>query len=304
MGDRTTVKLVIRKADFLKYPTLFSENDEQEDGGQYGETKQPDLLVSLTYFDIDEAHLGFEDTLKQNRIPYNKSWGNGHGYTQGSEHYRILSDGLTETNRFVGVVRGAIDIDAAINAYQLGNITAFLVEQKNNSSIMSWDDQEIIMQCRATTEAALLTYEQAVLDNMISVMVSAQGHSAPRRIDVDIKKHAVSCLVNQGYLLDPADRHIITPYSLDASTPFTLRDDSMPKEGDVIGSMDNSLNLGISLHFDGYSDHCSQDSNGTPIYIEKYEGKLRVIVYADINQEDPTHVICLEGANINKRTAE
>lgn len=37
---------------------------------------------------------------------------------------------------------------------------------------------------------------------------------------------------------------------------------------------------------------------------EIWQGELRLLVWADINQEDPTHVISLEGAKITARTCE
>jgi hypothetical protein len=46
----------------------------------------------------------------------------------------------------------------------------------------------------------------------------------------------------------------------------------------------------------GYGDYDSTDGEGTPIMVEVFEGKLRVIIWSDINQEDPTHIISLEGA--------
>jgi hypothetical protein len=51
----------------------------------------------------------------------------------------------------------------------------------------------------------------------------------------------------------------------------------------------------------GYGDYGSADGYGTPVLIERYNNELRVIVYADINQEDATHVTSLEGARETKR---
>ncbi|TRZ50079.1 MAG: hypothetical protein D4S01_07410 [Dehalococcoidia bacterium] len=59
--------------------------------------------------------------------------------------------------------------------------------------------------------------------------------------------------------------------------------------------------LGIFLEFDGYGECSAQDGDGVPVMLEVYNGKLRVIVWADINQKDPTHVISLEGALESKR---
>ena len=41
--------------------------------------------------------------------------------------------------------------------------------------------------------------------------------------------------------------------------------------------------------------HSPAEGHGTPVFIELYKGELRVIVWADINQEDPTHIIPLGG---------
>jgi len=43
---------------------------------------------------------------------------------------------------------------------------------------------------------------------------------------------------------------------------------------------------------------------GEIIYLERYEGSLRLIVWADINDADPTHVIDLSSAlESNRRVA-
>lgn len=52
----------------------------------------------------------------------------------------------------------------------------------------------------------------------------------------------------------------------------------------------------LEISFEGYGDFCSQDSLGSPLVIEYYQGEIRIVIWANINQEDPTHVISLEGA--------
>lgn len=47
---------------------------------------------------------------------------------------------------------------------------------------------------------------------------------------------------------------------------------------------------------EGYGDYSSQDGHGSPLMIEIWDGELRVVAWADINEEDPTAVIGLEGA--------
>ena len=57
----------------------------------------------------------------------------------------------------------------------------------------------------------------------------------------------------------------------------------------------------MDVQVEGYGDCCSADGQGTPVVIERYEGQLRVVIWADINQEDATHVIVLENAREDKR---
>jgi hypothetical protein len=53
----------------------------------------------------------------------------------------------------------------------------------------------------------------------------------------------------------------------------------------------------------GYGDFCSEDGYGVPICIERAEGRLRVILWPDINEEDPM-VIGMEGALETMRKEE
>lgn len=57
---------------------------------------------------------------------------------------------------------------------------------------------------------------------------------------------------------------------------------------------------GISIHFDGYGDNGTQEFASVPLFVEFYEGKLRVCVSEDINDGNPT-IISLEGALESKR---
>lgn len=58
---------------------------------------------------------------------------------------------------------------------------------------------------------------------------------------------------------------------------------------------------GMSLYAEGHGDCGSSEGHGTPIFIELYKGELRVLVWADINKEDPTHVVPLNGARNDRR---
>ena len=72
----------------------------------------------------------------------------------------------------------------------------------------------------------------------------------------------------------------------------------------IEGYIDTKDNLGIALHFEGYGDCCSNDDNGTPVYIEKFDNDVKVRVYSNINSEDATHSISLENSKLDKRKPE
>lgn len=60
-------------------------------------------------------------------------------------------------------------------------------------------------------------------------------------------------------------------------------------------------NQSIYIMPDGYGDCSSNNGHGCPIMLEVWEGELRVVVWSDINDEDPTHIISLEGARESLR---
>ena len=61
---------------------------------------------------------------------------------------------------------------------------------------------------------------------------------------------------------------------------------------------------GVGFHFPGFGDLTTVDGEGEPVYIEYRDGVPTVVVWGDINQEDPTHVISLEDAAEAKREPE
>ncbi len=52
----------------------------------------------------------------------------------------------------------------------------------------------------------------------------------------------------------------------------------------------------ICINIEGYGDALSIENQGQPVVVDLFDNKLQVIVWGDINQEDPTHKIDLEGA--------
>jgi len=58
---------------------------------------------------------------------------------------------------------------------------------------------------------------------------------------------------------------------------------------------------GIYIRPEGYGDFCAADGEGCPVMVEFYNGEMRVVVWGDINHDDTTHIISLEGAKEDVR---
>jgi len=80
-------------------------------------------------------------------------------------------------------------------------------------------------------------------------------------------------------------------------TEFTLKDQASGKELKGTVRLDYGT---LFFMFEGYGDYDSQDGHGQPLVIEVYDDSLRVILYEDINWEDPV-IYNLDGALESKR---
>ncbi len=58
---------------------------------------------------------------------------------------------------------------------------------------------------------------------------------------------------------------------------------------------------GMYIVPEGYGDFASKDGGGVPVIFEFYNGELRLLVWGDINSQDPTHTISLNGAKEKNR---
>ncbi len=62
-----------------------------------------------------------------------------------------------------------------------------------------------------------------------------------------------------------------------------------------------ALPHGVSIYAEGHGDFGSAEGHGTPVFLELHRGRLRLLVWDDINREDPTHDIDLSGATESRR---
>jgi len=78
----------------------------------------------------------------------------------------------------------------------------------------------------------------------------------------------------------------------DQKITATLFDSEKDHESGNVTIETSSSGISIRPHGTG-TKTCE---GGSPIWIERQNGEIRIYVWADINQEDPTHVISLNNA--------
>ncbi len=52
----------------------------------------------------------------------------------------------------------------------------------------------------------------------------------------------------------------------------------------------------LSISIQGYGEKTAEKGEGSPIVVDFTGGKLKVYLWSDINKEDPTHIVDMEGA--------
>jgi len=87
-------------------------------------------------------------------------------------------------------------------------------------------------------------------------------------------------------------------------TTYDLIDRVTGKKIQVIVEKEEHTDGYINIFVEGYGDKYSVDGAGSPITIDFFNNKLQVIVRGDINKEDPTHFIDIEGAKESNRVKD
>ena len=83
---------------------------------------------------------------------------------------------------------------------------------------------------------------------------------------------------------------------------MNIRIDDVVKDGSIGVQARNESDAGLAVSLDGYSTKTAVDRfDDAVIYLELNDGKPTLRIWADINSEEPTHVIDLSGANTNRR---
>jgi hypothetical protein len=134
-------------------------------------------------------------------------------------------------------------------------------------------------------------------------------------VDEVLTRDGVSSLVKRdyddGYFIDflADDGHLTTlPESLvhpeqddDTTARFTVTLTDSGDGDDTLAVTVEANKNGIEIKPEGYGDLGTIDGYGCPVFLEWANGKLMLHVWADINQEDPTHSIDLTGAKESLR---
>jgi hypothetical protein len=80
-----------------------------------------------------------------------------------------------------------------------------------------------------------------------------------------------------------------------------LRDET---SGKTVGCSIVFENGKVWVQLDGYGECSSQAGRGYPVGIEYYEDQMWVTVWGDINRDDPTERLCIDGARESNRNTE
>jgi hypothetical protein len=80
--------------------------------------------------------------------------------------------------------------------------------------------------------------------------------------------------------------------------PVTVADAYDKRNLTIIAKQESS---GIALYFPEYGTRTEEAGGGTPVFVEYRHGVPHVVVWAHINQEQPTHEISLAGASKDRR---
>ena len=107
----------------------------------------------------------------------------------------------------------------------------------------------------------------------------------------------------------PAGNEIVIAYiklcedeNADQRTPFTIVDTENPEKRH--NGYIHFGKHGIGINLEGCGTRTEVDSEAQPIWVEFENSLPRVVIHGDINEEDATNVISLEGTFIEKRFEE
>lgn len=235
MYDSTTVHLTVLKAHYDTHVDAFESPDDVFESPSIGPVSALDSpnLLTLAYDDVQFSSLGFEEQLRQLRIPYDKSWGTSANVDKGEEYFRISPFGDEILLEFECCELSHVELDKVIEAFQAGNIKSFLESAKNDRMPISWSEQHTILEAMERTHASLQLVDQSGLDALVAEMCCEvskrlqesdderaqeqaieEAELSAVNINNSGKDEQISFLIKHGYLADGCVRHATALFSL------------------------------------------------------------------------------------------
>lgn len=81
---------------------------------------------------------------------------------------------------------------------------------------------------------------------------------------------------------------------------MTLSDSGELNTPDLAVRLDGTCQA-LDIYVEGFGSAAAMPGYGPIALLEIWEGELRLVVWADVNEEDPTHTIILDGARESQR---
>lgn len=141
MSDRTTVELYVRKSDSDAVLEHLQKNRRTPEAIDTTTTEGVEL-EQFMFSEIDGGELGCESWLKEQRIPYDKYWGEGCEYAPGVDHFRINDEGEGVIVTLIEGESRNVPLRKLKEAEKAGkNIADVIAEHEESMTVLSWESQ-------------------------------------------------------------------------------------------------------------------------------------------------------------------
>ena len=146
MGDRTNVTLNLAKCSLEKAKSLI-DDIEGNQAEEWLIDGTDDEMISFSWDEVNYTDLGFENTLQENNIPYDKEWGDGHDFFAGEEYFRVDSNGETTMSTIENSSVGLIDFEKVKEASKkdIDAVKTLIADYETENYVMPWREQVKIL---------------------------------------------------------------------------------------------------------------------------------------------------------------
>jgi hypothetical protein len=130
MGDRTRVTITVRKTDYERMQAQRGDNDATFRDAIGADTTDDDGdYIVIRGYEINYADWSdLQDILKENGIPYDKTWDAGGDYSAGESYIRVV-DGEMKELEFYEYESNLIEFLKAVKDLPADEIKAKVLEE-------------------------------------------------------------------------------------------------------------------------------------------------------------------------------